>query len=230
MRERLKFSIPEITPEPEAVSKSPNGKVKALLEQALTLFAELARPSGILSEISIPEFEDVFHGEGKNEPEAPLRHIFPRSEHLALYAVTLGDGVSRKISGLFETGDYALGYLLDSVASGGADRASERTGRCWEDLLIRQGSASAGTRVLGYSPGYCGWNLSGQRRLFGALHPKEIGITLSEAFLMQPLKSVSGVLVAGPSGIHVFDNAFAFCSECRNRTCQTRMKALRTKP
>ena len=230
MRERLKFSVPEITPEAEAVSESPNERVREHLEQALALFAEIARPAGILSEISIPEFEEVFRGEGKNEPEAPLKAIFPRAEHLALYAVTLGEGVSQKISELFESGDYALGYLLDSVASGGADKASARAGRHWEDLLIRQRRASPEMRVLGYSPGYCGWHLSGQGKLFGTLRPEEIGITLSETFLMQPLKSISGVLVAGPSEIHVFDSAFAFCSECRNRTCRTRMNALRKEP
>ena len=77
--------------------------------------------------------------------------------------------------------------------------------------------------MLPYSPGYCGWHVSGQGRLFGALCPEEIGIRLNASFLMQPLKSVSGVLVAGAPEIHDFDDDFDFCAECTTRECRVRI-------
>jgi len=49
---------------------------------------------------------------------------------------------------------------------------------------------------------------------------------LNERCLMHPLKSVSGVLAAGPADIHQFTPAWAFCADCRNRTCLVRMKQL----
>jgi hypothetical protein len=77
--------------------------------------------------------------------------------------------------------------------------------------------------VLPYSPGYCGWHISGQRALFRHLEPERIGITLNTSFLMQPLKSVSGVLVVGDPRIHEFDNDFDFCAECATLDCRARI-------
>jgi hypothetical protein len=43
---------------------------------------------------------------------------------------------------------------------------------------------------------------------------------------MQPLKSVSGVLVAGPGSIHDFDDDFDFCDECATRQCRERIASI----
>ena len=80
----------------------------------------------------------------------------------------------------------------------------------------------ARSAVLAYSPGHRGWHVSGQRALFAALSPEEIGITLNSSCLMQPLKSVSGVLVAGHPDVHDFDDDFPFCSECSTRDCRVK--------
>lgn len=77
-----------------------------------------------------------------------------------------------------------------------------------------------------FSPGYCGWHVSGQKRLFESLRPDEIGIELSESFLMQPLKSVSGVIVVGPREIFDFDDAFSFCDECSTHSCRDRIRTV----
>jgi hypothetical protein len=114
--------------------------------------------------------------------------------------------------------------MLDSVASAAADRLTALLGSLYPAL---NGGASAnGTRVLAYSPGYCGWHVSGQRALFAFLDPGEIGVTLNASCLMEPLKSVSGVLVAGPARIHRFAPAFPFCPECREKPCHERIASL----
>ena len=83
-----------------------------------------------------------------------------------------------------------------------------------------------GERTLGYSPGYCGWHIGAQKKLFDRLGPEEIGIRLGESFLMEPIKSVSGVLVAGPAAIHRFRPAFPFCRGCTTHPCRRRMDDL----
>jgi hypothetical protein len=80
--------------------------------------------------------------------------------------------------------------------------------------------------MMRFSPGYCGWDLTAQRGLFEALQPAEIGITLSESCLMRPLKSISGVFIAGEKGIFVFDDVFSFCGECATHECRDRITAL----
>jgi hypothetical protein len=76
---------------------------------------------------------------------------------------------------------------------------------------------------LRYSPGYCGWHISGQRKLFDFLKPETIGISLRESHLMEPLKSVSGVVIVGPAGIHAFQDEYPFCERCKTHGCRERI-------
>ncbi|MCX6843389.1 MAG: hypothetical protein NTX53_14035 [candidate division WOR-3 bacterium] len=106
-------------------------------------------------------------------------------------------------------------HLGDLGVLGGSIPVSECAGR-----------TPAGTVFLRYSPGYCGWDITGQRQLFQALRPEEIGITLRESCLMEPLKSISGVLVAARPEVHRFDNTYPFCSACTTQTCRSRIAAV----
>jgi hypothetical protein len=198
----------------------PSEPVAETLREALALFLELAAPVDILSDIPTAEFAAVYRGEGRNAAENPLASIFPKAEQLALFAVTIGERVGDEISRLFAAGRFDLGYLLDAVASSGTDQLAQKMQeRC-------AGRAPAGTVFLRYSPGYCGWDITGQRQLFQTLRPEEIGITLRESCLMEPLKSISGVLVAARPEHHRFDNTYPFCGACTTQTCRSRIEVL----
>jgi len=197
-----------------------------LVQRARELYAALAEPRGIYGEISTSEFEAIYRGEGRNAHRTPLAGIFPRAARMALFAATLGAAVSERITALFEQNEPALGYALDAIASERADAAAELLGRRFLEDLLAAGSVPDGTCVLAYSPGYCGWDITGQRRLFARLQPQRIGITLNASCLMQPLKSVSGVLVAGPAEIHDFDNDYDFCDDCATFQCRERIASL----
>jgi hypothetical protein len=196
-------------------------RVTVLLDEAMRLFEDLSQPRALFQDASIPEFEPIYRGEGLNEKETPLENVYPQAEALALFAATLGEPVSSRISELFAENDPALGYMLDAVASVSADRLATLL----SDRLLRR-LGGAGIAVLPYSPGYCGWHISAQRRLVDSLRPEEIGIRLSDSYLMQPLKSVSGVLVAGPGEIHRVRPKFSFCEECKTRSCGERMASV----
>jgi len=234
MRKILEIPVDEIRPEEDAVLETqgiPSGQeltedVKALLNRATDLYLGLSTPRAIISDISIPEFADIYHGEGKNEKDTPLDAIFRKTDSLALFAVTIGERVTKKIDRLFQANDFALGSMLDSVASAGTDKAAGRVESRYFDLLSEKGEITPSKGVLRFSPGYCGWHMSGQKKLFEFLRPEEIEVTLLESYLMKPLKSISGVLVAGDKEIFVFDDSYPFCSVCKSRSCQERIKAL----
>ena len=202
-------------------------RVRAAFDSACELFDELAAPVGVVEELTREEFPAVYEGEGNNPPVTPLPEIVTRSEGLALYAATLGEGVSRRIGELFDEQDPAVAYLLDAVASAAADRLSGRLAERFSTRLAERGAAPEHAKVLPYSPGYCGWQVSGQGRLFARLRPEEIGIHLNSSFLMTPLKSVSGVLVGGTGDTHHFRPDFPFCEACATRECARRMASVR---
>ena len=207
---------------PDSAALSVN--FERIFDEAYQLFQELAEPRGIIASIDIPAFEEVLRGEGLNENELPVDLVYRRSVCLALFAVTLGDPLSGRVKDLFRDGYYAAGYMLDSISSLAADRLAEQAATVLLSELA-QGDPSAGSlSILAYSPGYCGWHISGQKKLFEVLQPEEIGITLNESFLMSPIKTVSGVLVGGPGTIHEFENTYPFCEACTTRSCIQRMR------
>lgn len=231
MNEVIHLKIADILPEDKEVlsshgipsDKRAPQKVIALLEAAQTLLPKLAEPAAVIRDISISEFDDIFIGEGQNEDEAPLATIYTQADVLALYAVTLGEKVSAKIDDLFKSRDFALGMMLDSACSIAAENASQFMESYFLEKLKQEDSPSNNCSIMGYSPGYCGWHISAQRKLFNYLRPERINLFLNDSYLMQPLKSVSGVLVAGDREIHDFEASFTFCKLCKDRTCQNRL-------
>ena len=213
----------------------PNGyqvseRVDALVEQARELYEALARPVGIIADISLNEFLEVYEGDGLNAVPAPLPGIVEDSRCLAMFAATLGEPIGRKIAELFEGNDAALGCMLDGIASERADRAASLLGQAFGESLPDHGGLDSGASVLPYSPGYCGWHVSGQRKLFAFLEPGGIGIELNSSCLMSPIKSVSGVLVAGRPATHAFKNDFEFCLDCVTWKCRERIASTTRRP
>lgn len=198
-------------------------RVGRLVEEALGELRAASCPRGVLASVTPDEFAAVYEGEGDNDTPSPLAGIFPRAHGLVLFAATLGAPLSERISELFDEGSLALGAMLDAAAS----EATELAGVHLDELVLR-GAHSAGwadehTRALRYSPGYCGWNLTGQKALFAALDAGEIGVTLTDSCLMEPLKSISGVIVLGPREVHEFEDDYAFCASCRTHDCRRRI-------
>ncbi len=234
MSEIHTFTVDKMTPPRDAVFENqgiPPGapvdqRVVALYDDAVDLFMQTADCMGIISEISSPDCAAVYHGEGQNEPQTPVGVILGRANDLALFAVTLGEPICVKIAELFGSNDYALGCMLDSVASVSTDRAAEVAENRFREILLARGSLASASAVLRYSPGYCGWHMSGQKKLFEFLKPDRIGIKLRDSFLMEPLKSVSGVVIAGSREIHDFPMAYSFCAQCETRGCRERIRAL----
>lgn len=197
-------------------------RIRGLIEGAGSTFVETARPSGVWQKISPTDFEAIYHGECENDPDTPLEVVLENAVELALFAVTVGVEVSSRISSSFDAGDLAEGYILDQVASFAADEMAQIATR----RFARGEQHGPGHAALPYSPGYCGWNLSGQRALFAALKPEEIGITINESCLMSPIKSVSGVLVLAPVEAHCISPSFTCCSSCTTLDCQERAAGL----
>jgi hypothetical protein len=147
VNEILTFSAAEVAPAREAVLAQLGippladlpPRNEGLLDAAATLFAEHVAPVGVMSELPPEEFAQVYRGEGRNARESPLAIIAGRAEHLALFAVTLGQGIGDALSRLFAAEDFALAYMLDAMASVAADRAAETTEGRFESALRARG-------------------------------------------------------------------------------------------
>jgi len=201
-------------------------RVEKLVADALDELRGVACPRAVVASVTADEFSAIYEGEGDNHDPSPLADVFPRAEALVLFVATLGAPVGQRVSELFDEGALALGSTLDAAASEATELAGVHLDRTALRVALESGVADERTRALRYSPGYCGWSLTGQRALFSALDAREIGVTLTDSCLMEPIKSISGVIVLGPRETHEFDDDYPFCADCRTHDCRRRIAEL----
>jgi 5-methyltetrahydrofolate--homocysteine methyltransferase len=121
--------------------------------------------------------------------------------------VTAGKGI-RDIANLWkDKGDYLRSHSVQALALELAEAAAERVHHIMRDswgisdptdftMLERFGARYQGIRVsFGYPA--CP-NLEDQEKLFKLLQPKQIGVELTEGFMMEPEASVSAMVFAHP--------------------------------
>jgi hypothetical protein len=232
LREVVRFTKTEALPRLEEVLGAEGlpaedalaPRLRRLVDEALAAYAALVEPRAVCEELTAEAFASVLAPVVSiASDELVVGRIVARSQALALYVATLGEALPARIRRLFDEDALAEGYMLDAVASVGADLLSDLLAERFEATLAGRGLE---TRVLPYSPGYCGWPTTGQKPLFAALRPGEIAVTLNDSCLMSPVKSVSGVLVAGPGAAHRFRPDFPFCRECQTHECGRRMASV----
>jgi hypothetical protein len=116
-----------------------------------------------------------------------------KSTSVAVFACTAGQMILAKSRELINEGDQLRGYTYDVFGSIVVEAAMDLI----QDKL-RVEMAELGFNISNrYSPGYCGWLVKEQKKLFSLLPDKFCGISLTDSCLMQPIKSVSGIVGIG---------------------------------
>jgi hypothetical protein len=235
MRKIFEIPISDVIPSTTAVlgvqgiprGKPPDERTIKLAEEAVALYSRKAIPRGILLEVSKEEFSFVLKRKEKNNADTPIELIYQSADYLVLYVVTIGKEISSEILSLFTSNDFALGLMLDSAASEGAEITAQALENIYRSHLNKEGKFKSDSAILRFSPGYCGWDISAQENLFQKLQPEEIGVTLNKSCLMDPLKSISGVIIVGKKKIFEFDDNFSFCEDCATHSCRERIKTIK---
>lgn len=136
-----------------------------------------------------------------------------RAEQAAVFAATIGPDFETWARAAMAD-DPALGYIADVVGSAVAEALADRL----HDHIGAAMAARGWKATNRYSPGYCGWSVAEQHGLFALLPDGFCGIALSESALMHPVKSVSGIIGAGPA-VRYSDY---LCDACGRRDCTYR--------
>ena len=116
-----------------------------------------------------------------------------KSEKAALFVCTAGKGMGEWSKKLMREGDLMMGYVVDVIGSEVVEKAMDLI----HDRLAHE-MAQEGYGVTDrYSPGYCDWQVIEQQKLFSFFPKGFCNITLSASSLMDPIKSVSGIIGIG---------------------------------
>ena len=133
------------------------------------------------------------------------------AEKIALFVCTAGETVSNLSRCRTPDDDLMRAYIHDVTGTMVAENAA--------DMMLRELSRAmeaGGCSITGrFSPGYCGWDLAEQHKLFSFLRDNCCGVILTESALMRPVKSVSGLTGIGKNlSHHPWE-----CHLCNDKNC-----------
>ncbi|NND05178.1 MAG: hypothetical protein HKN87_02260 [Saprospiraceae bacterium] len=163
-------------------------------------------PNGISVKDGYIHLKDLtFHTE--RIVSVPLRKM----EEAALFVVTIGHQFDAWSRNTFKSEDALAGYIIDLVGS----EIAERTTDWLENKIVALAKEEGKKCSNRYSPGYCGWSVAEQHKLFSFFPENFCGVSLSESALMKPHKSVSGIIGLGKE----MKRLEYPCSACRVSHC-----------
>ncbi len=134
---------------------------------------------------------------------------FPKVTSSAIFLATLGSRFDQFMNQFFSNNDPFNGYIVDTIGS----LAVENVVDYLADYLSRNSTGLGVTNR--FSPGYCGWDVIEQHKLFKLLPQNFCGVKLNESALMTPIKSVSGIIGLG-DGVNKREYT---CNDCETPTC-----------
>ena len=177
----------------------------------------LSSPEGayLITEALEPTSSESLHIPGISfESGKIIQKMLRHSEYYALFLVTAGPEPELLARSLLSEGNYLEGYIVDLVASTLVDQAADQV-----EEQVRQEMNARGMQITNrYSPGYCSWNVEEQQKLFSLFPEGCCGIKLSTSSLMDPIKSISGIIGAGA---RVKYQEYT-CEICPMKDCQFR--------
>lgn len=116
-----------------------------------------------------------------------------KSESIALFLCTAGVEIGTRSRDAMKEGDLLKGYIYDVTGSEIVEAAADLMQNSLEIKM-----ATEGKRITNrFSPGYCGWDVTEQHKLFQVFPYNFCGIRLTPSALMDPVKSLSGVIGIG---------------------------------
>ncbi|MBN1117643.1 MAG: methionine synthase [Bacteroidales bacterium] len=145
-----------------------------------------------INKVVVPEgkiyIDDLFFEVNKTIA-AQLR----KAEYLAFFICTIGNSIERTSKEYLSKGDLLEGYIFDLIGSESAENLAEVVHQ-----EVMEYAQSGGLQISNrYSPGYCNWDVSEQFKLFSLFPSEQIKIKLTDSALMNPIKSVSGIIGIG---------------------------------
>jgi 5-methyltetrahydrofolate--homocysteine methyltransferase len=130
-----------------------------------------------------------------------------RRDQLGLFVVTAGEGIRERAETAKQQGEFFLAHALQALAIETAEGCAEWVHRRMREdwgygdppSTTMQDRFTSRYRGKRYSFGYPACpNLEDQRGLFQLLRPEEIGVELTEGFMMDPEASVSALVFHHP--------------------------------
>ena len=145
-----------------------------------------------------------------------IARLLERCDKVAVFALTIGNHLEEMVAYLAENGLVLQATVLDAIGSGATEKLADHI----DDRIRRMAKIEGLVTSRRFSPGYCDWEVSQQKKVFKALNGDTAGIGLTKSLLMIPRKSISGIIGIG-SANHKIEN-YNPCHTCKKKECPGR--------
>jgi hypothetical protein len=108
-------------------------------------------------------------------------------DHAVLCLATIGDKLEAAVQDYKDRGHLGRALVLDTYGSAAAEAAADAANAIIERDISGKGMYCSHR----FSPGYACWDVKEQGWILPSLESEEIGVTLTEGFMMRPRKSIS---------------------------------------
>lgn len=191
----------------------PDSDMQARIEKIITDISQVCRPRYGYKIFPCQGIEkrSILLGDGRLATGGVITPYMSDAESFVIFVATAGVEYNHLLHTIRDSGDIVDEFIADAIGS----EIAEAAGRALSEELSQCAEADGEYISNSYSPGYCGWHVSDQRSLFALLPEHPCGITLSESSLMNPIKSISGVIAKGPK---VQKMPYG-CEICEKKSC-----------
>jgi len=138
-----------------------------------------------------------------------LLDFLGNSELIILFLATAGEKISLRSDELNKSGNVLEAYANDVIGN----IIVEKTADYLLNHLKKQYPAKATTNR--YSPGNCGWEHMNQEGFFSLFPKVDIGMSINKMGMMNPLKSINGIIGIGKNTIYKSNT----CVDCPSENC-----------
>lgn len=195
-------------------------QIREVVERVLREARDLLRPCGtyVLHDVVRMTDEELAL---RDCPviRGPVAAFLKPARRVAAFVVTVGPELEKMSAQRLAAGETLEGYTLNAIGSAAADLAAD----AMADHIFWNDAASDEGITPPFSPGYCGLSLDEQKTLFSIVDGGAVGVKLWPTMIMEPVKSVSGLIGLGPRD-EVVEHGVP-CQWCELHACKMRRDA-----
>ena len=190
------------------------------IEKLEAVFNELIDPSLHHQNMEVDSVKKgaVHLDQGPEFKSPKLSKTLKDCEAIVCYIITLGDGIEDEINRLMNEKHLAEAYILDAMASVAVDNMVATFHQRMKNKYENQSKQV----TLCFSPGYCDWPITDQKKLFSMFDSNELDVELTDSCFMQPRKSISGVFGITAFNSNPSTHSYNPCLECNRKNCSER--------
>jgi hypothetical protein len=147
-----------------------------------------------------------------------LSQALKDSGEIVCFVATIGSAIEDEIIQLMAEKRLSEAYILDAMGSVAVENVVEQFHQRKEAKFAAENKSV----TLRFSPGYCDWPVTEQKKLFGLFGSESTGVELLDSCLMQPRKSISGVFGLFHTANPRTSLPYNPCQRCKKIDCIAR--------